>query len=229
MNYGAEYDLVNYSNYAFFKNYKKFIDYRGDSQEDYKKRIQKLNEKLKNVNFKKNAIIFCKQPIFKDVCLVGAGRLDKLVDSEYLGLSDLVDIFDGFRTDKNLRVDSDDIYYSNGDIKQPLLAIHVNYDGKPGFGPFVLYQCVARRLDKIKNSITWIFVYGDVSTLNDDYFNYLNRLRNDPYMKSMFEEIDLNRILGTDNIKIPIMSRKSCGNRGDFCESDYEGDSLYDK
>lgn len=204
MNYGAEYDKENFCKDTFFNTYKKFRDNRGMPSEEYKKWLRELFNKLKSKGVDKelnsNAIIYCRKPIFKDICFVAASFLNSPVDNVYMGLCDLVDIFDGYRTEKNMRISSEDVYYSNGDIKQPLMAIHVNYDGRPGFGPFVLYQCVTRRLENVKNSITWIFVYGDKSTLNDEYFNYLNKIRNDPYLKTVFKEIDMNDILGFSSV-----------------------------
>lgn len=188
----------------FFLHYKKYID-APLAKESEKKYLEVLDSvqsevnKIQNVN--KNLLFLCNANIGKYVFLSCFFRLPKLVSNRMMNLMNLIDIWNHNSTPDNEKLEADDTFYSEQDIRDDVLCLYIDKsmltERRAGGMVNTVLLSRSERLNKRGDSlISWVFFRGSIEDLKTNS-NLLSIYENFVSDRFRYEIVDL-RIL--DNI-----------------------------
>jgi hypothetical protein len=120
---GSRDPMFHYNNFLHF--YEKLVNWEmvKTDVKAYKELLSKVGSIVKDVDFHQNILFIGKEGIQREIFLRGLSTFEDLTSFYYCNLLEIVDIWWGNKRKENVRVEDDDMMYSEQDIKQSVLCM----------------------------------------------------------------------------------------------------------
>lgn len=184
---------------SFISNYKKYFDVdliKKNENEFYKKLDNVRKEILKIEDVGKNTLFLGNdQEIDKYVFLSCFSVLNRLVSSRYVNMMNIIDIWFKNNTSDNMKIEDEDVLYSEQDIKEDVLCVYVNkWMSMNKLTAVILNTVISSRNGRVNRKgeklITWVYYNGSVGELKNSCLGEVyNMFSSD---KHFYQIIDLS-------------------------------------